>query len=378
MKIFDRYIFKSLLIATIIVTFILTGVILLTQSLRFLELVMNAGASSLTFWILTILALPRFFEIILPIALAASVLFIYNKMTIDSEIIAMRATGTPPLILARPALYLAGLTTIFLLLMTTWFAPVSLNQMQKMQQIVKAQYSSLLFREGVFNAIGTGLTVYVRERASDGSLQGLMIHDSRVENKNPVTVIARRGIIVATDEGQQVVVYDGSRQDVNQQTGTLNRLDFTRYTIDLPDGTGPIRQRWREPDERTFWELLNPDPENQRDAESEHDFFVEIHKRLISPFLAMTYTSIALVFLLLGPLSRRGQGLRITAAIGIVIIVQGLYLALFNLSRQHDYGLILMYALTFAPLGINLFILSKYGEAVRQRFIHHKDREASI
>ena len=61
MNIFDRYIFKNLLIATVFVAVTLAVVIFLTQSLRFLELVIESGASSSAFWVLTMLALPRFF-----------------------------------------------------------------------------------------------------------------------------------------------------------------------------------------------------------------------------------------------------------------------------------------------------------------------------
>ena len=90
MNIFDRYIFKNLLTATVFVSLVLVVLILLTQSLRFLELVMDSGASALSFWILTLLALPRFFEIILPLSVMAGVLFVYNRMTSDSELVVVR------------------------------------------------------------------------------------------------------------------------------------------------------------------------------------------------------------------------------------------------------------------------------------------------
>ncbi len=301
MKIFDRYLFKNLLIATIFTALTLAGVILLTQSLRFLELVIDSGASSFSFFILTMLALPRFFEIILPIALMAATIFVYNRMTVDSELTVMRALGASPMRIARPALHLAMVVTLVLWFMTMWLGPVSLANMQHMRQVVKAQYSSLLFKEGVCSSVRPGLTVFIQDKTKDGMLHGLVIHDNRPENDVPSTIMAKTGQIVITEEGQQVLVYNGSRQDINPKTKALNRLNFDRYTIDLPDESGPVRQRWREPDERTFWELLNPDPENQRDLENEHEFKVEAHRRIISPLIAPAFTMIALALLLLGP-----------------------------------------------------------------------------
>ena len=367
--VFNRYLFRSLSIATTFIAVTLAMVIFLTQSLRFLELVVESGASGTAFLLLTLLALPRFFEIILPLALMAAILFVYHRLIIDSELVVMRATGASPQMLARPALALAGIVMVILLIMTSWLGPVTLSNMQYLRQVIKAQYSTLLFREGVFNPVVDGLTVFVRERNAAGELQGLMIYDARPENETPVTIMAKRGVLVSTENGQQVIVYDGSRQSYKEEKGNLARLDFARYTIDLPDGSGPVRQRWREPDERTLWELFNLDPNNASDQNNRRDFMVEAHRRIVSPFLAPAFAAIALASLLLGPLDRRGMGKRIGAAIIAVVLIESLYLAAFNISRNTDIGLVLMYILVFGPLFLGLYFLHPRSEGVQNRLI---------
>lgn len=369
MKIFDGYVFKSLAVATIFVSLTLSVVIFLTQSLRFLELVINSGASSTSFWILTFLALPRFLEIILPLALMAATIFIYNRMIMDSEMIAIRSVGYSPMALARPALLLAGIVTVFLWSITMWVAPVSLSGMHHLRQVIKASYSSLLFREGVFNQVGSGLTVYMRERSSDGELHGLMIHDTRGTAKNPSTILAKRGVLMAQKEGHQVVVFDGSRQEYDPATETLHRLNFERYTIDMPESE-PVRMRWQEPEERTIGELLSPNLNNPRDRDSQRAFGIEIHRRIASPLLALLFTAISCCALLLGPVDRRGQGRRITVAIASVVTLQGLFLASVSLSRQADWGVALLYLVPLAPLVLLLFILSTPGEKFRRRMLY--------
>jgi len=349
----------------------LAVIIMLTQSLRFLELVISSGASSFSLWILTFLALPRFFEVILPIALMIGTVFIYNRMASDSELVVMRSTGLSPMRIGRPAIILSLITTLILLFITSWLAPVSLSNMQKMRQVIKAQYSTLLFREGVFNPIGDDLTVYISNRNAEGELEGLIIHDSRNELDTPVTIIAKRGVILMEDNTQQVLVFNGSRQNLNEKTGALDRLDFERYSIELPD-SGPVRQRWREPDERTLWELLNPDLQNKRDAQNREEFLIEAHRRIVSPFLALNFTVIALSFLLLGPQNRQGQGIKIFSLIMCVIVIQGLYLAAFSLSSQSIWGLIFMDVLVFGPLLFGLYLLSQSGENIRRTLFFHK------
>jgi lipopolysaccharide export system permease protein len=365
MRIFDLYIFKNLFLATIFIGLTLTVVIFLTQSLRFLELVIESGASSLSFWLLTFLALPRFFEVIMPLALMSATLFIYNRMTMDSELIAIRAVGFSPLELARPAIMLAIFVTVFLWAMTLWAAPAALSNMQEMRQVIKSQFSNLLFREGVFNQVGQGLTLYIRERSDDGELHGLMIHDAREGQKNPSMVLAKRGVLQIREDGHEVLVYEGSRQEFDPQSRSLNRLNFDRYTIELPESS-PVRERWPEPDERTVFELINPDLSNQRDLDSLHDFKVEIHRRIASPLLAIAFTLIGCVSLLQGTTDRRGQTRRIVAAVLAVIVIQGLFLASFNISRQTAWGLPLMHLLVFSPIFACLFLLMRRPEKALQ------------
>ena len=370
--VFDRYLMKNLLWATLFTALSLAAVIMLTQSLRFLELIINSGASSFSFFALTFLAMPRFFEVILPIALMIGVVFIYNRMSTDSEIVVMRASGFSPMRLGQPAIALAICITAIVFLITSWLAPVALSKMQLMRVTIKAQYSSLLLRDGIFNQVGEDLTVYIHDRNKEGEMEGLLIHDTRGNAKMPVTIIAKRGVIVSDEAGQQVVVYDGSRQEYNAENGSLARLDFERYSLDLPEA-GPVRQRWREPDERTLIELLNPGADVRGNEKRSREFLVEAHRRVVSPFLTISFTLVALCCLLLGATNRRGMAWRIVAASACVIVVQGLYLVSYNLAKEGNLGLMLMYLLVFAPLLTAYYLLSPFSENFRIMFKKRMD-----
>lgn len=368
MKTFDLYLFKNLSLITAFIAVVLTLIIFLTQSLRFLEIVMNAGSSGGTFWVLTCLALPRFFEVILPISLMAATIFLYNKLTLDSELIAMRGMGHSPQDLSKPALALGLIVMAILWGITMWGAPLSLSKMQEMRQDLKTEFSNFMFKEGVFNAAGKGLTVYISNKQSNGELHGLIIHDTRDKTKTASTVLAKRGLIIATPEGHQVIVFDGSRQEFNTNTGTLQKLAFDRYTIDLPENKA-VGKRWAEPDERTINQLLQPDKANARDLENIREFHVEIHRRFTAPLLALGFPLIALISLLLGSVDRRGQIGRISIAIITIILIQGLFLTSYNLAQNNNTGLILMYVLSILPIGIGIFFLSRRSERARRNIM---------
>ena len=89
----DRYIFKQVLTALIAVTVALVALIWLTQSLRFVELIVNRGLSPFVFLRLTVLLIPSFIAVILPITTFVVVQFVYQRLAGDRELTVMRAAG---------------------------------------------------------------------------------------------------------------------------------------------------------------------------------------------------------------------------------------------------------------------------------------------
>ena len=89
----DRYILRQLLAALVAATGGLVALIWLTQSLRFVELVVNRGLSFAVFLKLTGLLVPNFVAVILPITTFVVVQFVYQRLAGDRELTVMRAAG---------------------------------------------------------------------------------------------------------------------------------------------------------------------------------------------------------------------------------------------------------------------------------------------
>jgi lipopolysaccharide export system permease protein len=363
-------------LATAMVTVVLAAIVFLTQSLRFLELVINSGASSLAFWSLTFLSLPRFFEIILPMALLAALIFVYHRMTMDGELVAMRAAGFSPRNLARPAFKLAVIVLVTMYAVTLWIAPKALQTLQIMQESIRAQISQSLFREGVFNSFGDGMSIYVRSRESgksDGALLGLMIHDARKKNAPPVTITARRGTIQSLADRHEIIVYDGVRQERSAQTGILRNLKFERYTLEIPFQSA-VSSRWAEPEERSFQDLLFPNTQETRDLEARRDFEIEIHRRLAGPLMVIVFAVIACAAMLPGAMERRGMSRRIACAIAAAVVIQASYLSAFSLARNYDIGFVMLYSVMIIPALVSYYILTHADEG-RLRGIFYPRQE---
>ncbi len=366
-----RYLFKNLFTATIFIAVTLTLVIWLTQSLKLLELVANSDAPPGMFIRLVALTLPKFLEIILPLSLVIAVIFTYNRLIMDNEIVVMRSCGIDQYGLARPAVLLAVGVSIFLTLITTWISPRSFAMVDSMRQTIQTKYSAFLLREGVFNTFGGNLTIYLHARQSNGDMTGLMIYDARDKSKPATVITAKKGRITMDDNIPDIMVFDGMRQQIDPASGALSKLYFSQYTIQIKGLGGPAQAHWKDAEERTLPELLSPDMQNPKDRTHTRAFLAAAYSRIITPWNALTFTMIALVVILLGPFNRRGQNFRIIAAAGAIVLMQALSLALVNVSQRHLGAMPALLTATLLPIAGGFYLLHAKGEQALMATLHN-------
>ena len=123
----SRYVARQLLIGTALVSAVLVFIVWLTQSLRFLQFVMNKGLPLGTWLKLTIFMLPGFFTLILPVAFFFVVLFIYNKLSMDKELVVVQAAGVSQVGLAMPAILSATALMVLALILSSFIVPAAVR-----------------------------------------------------------------------------------------------------------------------------------------------------------------------------------------------------------------------------------------------------------
>jgi lipopolysaccharide export system permease protein len=361
----ERYIFRQLFWWTVLIAVSLTGVVWLTQSLRFVEMIINRGASAPVFLYLTILLLPTFLSLILPIAMFAAVMFGYNKMIVDSELVVLRASGWSQFALARPAIILAALLTLLGYILTVFLIPASYRQFKELQFNLRNSYSTVILQEGVFNTVMKGITVYIRDRSPNGELLGIIIHDNRKPDA-PVTMMAERGAIVAGVNGPRVVMANGNRQVIRGEDGWLSLLNFDSYTFELSGLVESPNTRWRDPRERYLHELFFP-PDQSEEIWDFDKLRMEGHHRLASPLLGLAFIVTGLAFLLAGDFSRRGQMKRIIPAVAAVVGIEAAMLAAKSYGEKVPELGLAMYAVALLPILLGGYALISDRKRPRRR-----------
>lgn len=313
---YNKYIAKHLIHSTLLITFSLTSIVWLTQALRFIDFIVNQGVSITVFLHLTLLLVPSLMLMILPPALFCSVLFVYNKLTADSELVVMQAMGLSRWRLAAPALEIAALGAVLAYGIALYLQPVSYTQFKDMQSFLRNNYVSIMLQDGVFSNPVEGLTVFIRERDKEGILHGILVHDNRQPDTS-VTMMAEEGSLVQTPQGPRFLLSNGNRQEMNN--GRLSLLNFESYTLDISFYTDAMGTRKPDTQEMFLPQLLA----DSNDATPQENMKrrAEAHQRLIWPAYSVTLTLIALATLLSGQFNRRGQWQRIALAVAMVTLL---------------------------------------------------------
>lgn len=343
----DRYVFRQLLLALVAVTIGLVALIWLTQSLRFVELVVNRGLSLRVFLELSSLQIPYFVSVILPITTFVVVQFIYQRLAGDRELTVLRAAGLSPLALARPALAVALVAVMLGYALNLWVVPAASREFREYQFEIRNRVAAFLLQEGVFTSVSDQMTVYVRARDPDGLLRGILIEDARQKN-NPATILAESGRLVGSEGTPRVLLFNGSRQEIDRQTGRLNVLTFAENAIDLAGGARGEEQRFRDMSEMSIAELLGA-PAGMVQARDIPKLRVEAHRRLASPLTAVSFTLVALVAVLMGTFRRNGGLVRPLLAVLAVVGLLAAGLLLENLAAKQLTLVPLIWVIVLAP-----------------------------
>lgn len=350
-----RYIFKQLVVGMILVTCGLTILLWLSQSLRFIDLIVNKGLSAALFLRLTSMLLPGFLMVVLPIAIFTVVLFVYNKLSGDRELVVMRAAGMSQWELSKPALILASVVGAMSFALTLWIAPESVRSFRELQWSIRQDVTHLVLKEGEFTDVGSGIVVFVGQRAADNVLSNILIWDTRDPEKE-VTVMAESGALVTGASAPRIHLVNGARQEYRPDTHAFSMLYFDSYTAEFGESHSSDTVRFRDARERSLGDLFG-ETEGTLSAQDVRRFRVEGVTRLLLPLHVVGFSLLALLGLLGGSFDRRGQNGRIAVAVAMMVAFQAIWLGANNLAARSFTMLPLLPVLTLLLIVIPAYLL---------------------
>jgi lipopolysaccharide export system permease protein len=350
----QRYYFMQTLPVFLLIMAGLTLVALLSQSLSQLDLLFERGQSAGTFIGISLLATPQIMAVIVPVGLFAATASAYTRMHQDNEIIIAYASGWTQWRVAAPAFRLAVFATIVALAINLFVQPLALREMRERLFDIRADFASMMVREGEFRSSSEGLMIYAQKIDRTGTMTGMMISDSTALSA-PIVIVAQTGTISKPETGPVIILRNGSIQR-KSPNGDLDVVGFSTYVFELQKFADEKLELFYKPSDRFLSELLSPDMTHYWDQAHVGDLYTEANRRLASPLLSLAAVALALLAVLGGSFSRQGYAKRIGwASAGLVVMLLAFSGILPAASNQPVLG-VLLYAI---PLAVVFFATAK-------------------
>lgn len=319
---YDRYILSQLIVLFGFFSLVLISVYWINEAVDLFDSLIADGQTLSVFLEFTALSLPQIMMMVLPVAGFVATLYIFNRLIADSEMVVLQTAGLSSLRLLRPVLYFGLVMGVLVAVLGNFLAPAARSQFIDRSQEVQEDLTGRFLREGQFINPAPGLTVYLREITELGEFRDLFLQD-RSDPTAETTYTAARALLVRSETGPRLVMFDGLAQTLDAQSGRLATVRFDDFTYDLGTLMADGGLRSHDLRELPTWVLLSAD------AQSAEQLGMNLaqmrfagHDRIARALFVIFPPLIAAACLMLGSFSRFGVWPQMLLAVALVIPLQ--------------------------------------------------------
>ncbi|WP_428671499.1 LPS export ABC transporter permease LptF [Roseibium sp.] len=353
MKTLERYIVRRTAYAFTLTLAAMTGVVWATQALRQLDLVTSKGQTIVQFIGITMLALPFLIVIVAPFALMIALILVLNALSGDSELIVIDASGGSRFLVLKPVMLISALVMLLTASMSLYVAPMGLAQLRTEITRVRADLVANIVKPGRFITVESGLTFHIRNRSGKGTLDGLLLHDTR-DPETAFTYQADTGQIVEAADRTLLVMQNGTIQRRPKQEGEISIVRFQSYAFDLsnliPEAGEPVFKA----SERTTANLLSPGRNDAYALKNPDKLTAELHERFSQPLYCLAFGLIVFAFLGKARTTRQGRGFALVGAIAGCVLLRTTGFGVTAISGGATAVLVLLYVVPLAGSALAL------------------------
>jgi LPS export ABC transporter permease LptG/LPS export ABC transporter permease LptF len=328
MRLISRSILRELLAPFLLGLAAYTFLLLLRTIFQMTEFVVRRSASAGEVGKLLVLSLPWMLVLTLPMAFLLAVLVGVGRLSGDSELLAIRASGVGPWAIYRPVLGAAAVLSAGVFAFYNFVLPPANDALIRSMARVAATSVVNLLQPRTFREIRDGDTLFFDHIGQDGrSFEGVILSLSARDNE-PLSnlILARRGSLTVEGDRLWLDLYESEVHEVDP-------TDPRRYRVNRNASqrilfTEDIFSRQREGVRydkalraQSLMELLETERRERASSPAQprrlRQVRVEIHKKLALPLACFVF---AFVGVPLAETSRRG-GRGSGFAISILVLV---------------------------------------------------------
>jgi len=318
----DHYILKQISIFFVFFLLVFTLIFWINRAVNLFDQLISDGHSSSIILQFALLSLPSTTTIVFPLACFAAVVFVTNRLKNDSELTVLQSAGLSPWRMNKPYFIFGLISMIILAFFTTFVVPNTAKIIDKIQIELDSSVSARLLKDGKFIHPFKGVTFYIKEIESDGTLINVFLHDRR--NKDEFITYTATRAFLAKDENKTVLYMEnGLIQTIRTSNKGLSTTEFKSISIDLSDAINQRENNITHLSQVSTWLLIkNRQAVATETRASEELIGLELHNRLHRPIFCFVAAVLGFSTLLMGTYSRFGFGRQITLAISIIVLIK--------------------------------------------------------
>ncbi|HVO00978.1 MAG TPA: LPS export ABC transporter permease LptF [Candidatus Cybelea sp.] len=258
MRLIDLYILRRVTMPLLAAVGIAMAALLMQRLIHLLDLFANRG-SPLSI-ILKMLGnlVPFYLGIALPAALFIGALYAASRLSSDSELDAMRASGISLSRIMLPILALAMVMMIISSYLLGFLQPVTRFGYRALVHLVTdTQWDSAIERGAFFTGFG-GKTILIGDISSDGrQLSRIFVKEKDDSGRNIVLSAERGDLLRRPDLSLTLVLRNGVRTETEKAGNSTRAMTFDHLELPLESlAPDPFRPRGEKESELTFTELV--------------------------------------------------------------------------------------------------------------------------
>ena len=339
MGLIARTVFFEIVSSAILGTVLFTFVLFLQRVSRLFEQLVRGSAPPETVALLFSLLLPPALTFTIPVGVLVGTLLTLSRMSADSEITAMRASGVPSRRLLVPVLSVGLMATLLTATASTWLTPLSWRQTYKiLNRLAAAQ-----------------LTAEIQPRVFDEQFPNRILY---VGDVIPGPVVRWRNVFLAdVSPAEQRPGAGGERSDSPRITIAASAIatpDVERNRLQLSFANASTHEAGKEPSQ--YFSTFSPSTDQVLTAASRGELrprieyiamdmgplwrasatsveaAIELHQRFTLPLACLL---LALIGIPLGLSSRKGgKSFAFVITVGLAFLYYMGQLSLVGLARQ--------------------------------------------
>ena len=319
---FDRYMLGQLLVFFGFFSLILVLIYWVNRAVRLFDRLIADGQSAWVFLELTSLSLPSIIRIMLPLSAFVAAVYVTNRMSSDSELTVVQATGYSPFRLARPVIVFGVIVAVLMSILTNVLVPLSTERLITRQAEIAQTMTARLLTPGEFLTPTDDVTFYIRELTPNGEMLDIFISESTNPTQR-TTYTAARAYLVRTENGPQLVMVDGLSQTLNLETNRLLITRFEDFVYDVSALMSDDAVRKISVNGLSTMALLRPSAQTIADTNQTGDQLkLRGHDRIAQAALGFVAGLVGFSALVVGGFSRFGLWRNIIFAVGLVILLK--------------------------------------------------------